>query len=158
MNYKKVSQLQEKRVAKEVKGKVTISSGAIWCQKGDVRNDNFLIECKTTKKDNYIFKLSTWDKIKKEAIKDGLKSPAMCIEFNNDSNKRFAILEIGYLDEILNYFKYCADNSEISTFFDEKQRIIYHSILSKKDYTLLTVNNTKFVIIYWDTFLRIFCN
>lgn len=47
---KKKFKNQESRVAKEVSGKVTPASGALWGSKGDVRNDLFLIECKTTKR------------------------------------------------------------------------------------------------------------
>ena len=69
---KKKSQKQEKRVADEMKARVVLASGALWGSKGDVRNDNLLMECKTTCKPYYTFKFSVWDKILKEAIKDGL--------------------------------------------------------------------------------------
>ena len=41
------SSKQEKAVAKAVGGKKTANSGATPFQKGDVRTDNWLIECKT---------------------------------------------------------------------------------------------------------------
>lgn len=41
------SNRQEKKVAKIVNGKQTANSGASAFSKGDVRNDNWLIECKT---------------------------------------------------------------------------------------------------------------
>lgn len=88
---KRNSKNQESRVAKEVLGKVTPASGALWGSKGDVRNDLFLIECKTTKKDFYSLTFTVWDKIYVEAIKDGLRIPVMCIDLNNGS-KRFAVL------------------------------------------------------------------
>ena len=54
MNEKKLqSRKQEKRVAKETKGKTTPASGAFWSAKADVRSKLFLVECKTTQKDYY---------------------------------------------------------------------------------------------------------
>ena len=56
------------------------ASGALWGAKGDVRNDEMLIECKTTDKPYYVLSATTWFKIFDEAIKDGLRVPAMCIQ------------------------------------------------------------------------------
>lgn len=80
MDVRKRSQRQEKRVAKEIGGKVTPASGALWGSKGDARASEFLVECKTTLTDKYILKAKTWLKIKEEALKDGLRTPVMCIE------------------------------------------------------------------------------
>lgn len=97
---KRNSKNQESRVAKEVSGKVTPASGALWGSKGDVRNDLFLIECKTTKKDFYSLTFTVWNKIYVEAIKDGLRIPVMCIDLNNGS-KRFAVLCTKDLDPVI---------------------------------------------------------
>jgi hypothetical protein len=78
---KKASLKQEKRVAKEVGGRATIASGALPSQKGDVRSSRFLIECKTTEKDFFTFTRKVWDKIKKEAIRDGMRYPVLSVEF-----------------------------------------------------------------------------
>lgn len=84
MNLNKLkSRKQEKRVAKEINGRTTPASGAIWSAKADVRNDLFLIECKTTEKNYYDLTFSVWDKIYREAIKDGMRIPVMCIDLNN---------------------------------------------------------------------------
>lgn len=72
-------------------GRVTPASGAMWGCKGDVRNDNYLVECKTTEKDFYSLNFNTWDKIYNEALKDGLRIPAMCIDLNNGAT-RLAVL------------------------------------------------------------------
>lgn len=53
MDVRKKSQLQEKRVASELGGRVTPASGALWGAKGDVKSDLFLAECKTTEKPAY---------------------------------------------------------------------------------------------------------
>lgn len=85
------SKKQESKVAKELRGKITPASGALWGCKGDVRSDNFLVECKTTEKDFYSLNFNTWDKIYNEAIKDSLRIPVMCIDLNNGVN-RLAVL------------------------------------------------------------------
>lgn len=89
---KRKSQKQEKRVAKEIKGLTTIASGALWGNKGDVRNDEYLVECKITKREFYILKRDVWDKIRKEAVKDGLRIPVMNIEVE-DGKYAFAVLD-----------------------------------------------------------------
>ena len=85
------SKKQENKVAKELSGKVTPASGALWGAKADVRNDIFLVECKTTGKDFYSLTYDTWNKIYKEAIKDGLRIPVMCIDLNNGKD-RYAVM------------------------------------------------------------------
>jgi hypothetical protein len=86
------SQQQEKRTAKEFKGKTQIASGALQGLKGDVRtgtvssslNENdFLIENKFTEKDRYPLKKSIWDKIEKEATRDNLRFPLMQIDIQD---------------------------------------------------------------------------
>lgn len=91
MDIRKKSQRQEKKVAKDLKGKVTIASGALYFQKGDVRNDAYLVEAKTTSKSFYSLKKSIWEKVKKEAIKDSLRIPLMHIELN-DGKQEFVII------------------------------------------------------------------
>lgn len=85
--YKKQSQKQEKSVAKKLNAKVTIASGALWGMKGDVRNDKYLIECKTTSKPYYSLTAKVWEKIEKEAIKDHGRIPLMVIDLLNGDNR-----------------------------------------------------------------------
>lgn len=80
---KKRSQKQEKLVAKSFNAKLTPASGALWGAKGDVRNDKFLIECKTTEKDFYILTAKVWEKIHEEAVKDHLRIPLMVIDLED---------------------------------------------------------------------------
>ena len=81
------SNLQEKKVAEELGGKVQIASGAL-DDKADVRSRDFLCECKTTEKDFYTLKADTWNKIQKEAYKLGL-CPIMCIQTNDEARFNF---------------------------------------------------------------------
>lgn len=88
---KRKSKDQESRVAKELSGRVTPASGALWGAKADVRNDIFLVECKTTEKDFYSLTFNTWDKVYHEAIKDSLRIPVMCIDILN-GKYRYAVM------------------------------------------------------------------
>ena len=88
---KRNSKNQESKVAKELSGRVTPASGALWGAKADVRNDTFLVECKTTEKDFYSLTFNIWDKIYHEAIRDSLRIPVMCIDLLN-GKQRYAVM------------------------------------------------------------------
>ena len=84
MNYvRKKSQKQEARTAKEFGGRVTPASGALDGAKGDVKTPLFLIENKYTDCDFYTLHANTWEKIFKEATKDGLRLPLMQIDIQD---------------------------------------------------------------------------
>lgn len=84
MSYiKKKSQRQEKRTAREFKGRTTPASGALSGIKGDVRTDKFLIENKFTDSDSYTLKFVTWNKIRMEALKDELRTPLMQVDIQD---------------------------------------------------------------------------
>lgn len=80
---KRRSQKQEKSVAKGFNAKVVVASGALWGAKGDVRNDKFLIECKTTEKDYYSITTKVWEKIEEEALKDRMRTPLLIIDLQD---------------------------------------------------------------------------
>ena len=80
---KRRSQKQEKSVAKDFNAKTVVASGALWVAKGDVRNDKFLIECKTTEKDYYSLTATVWEKIEQEAIRDHMRIPLMVIDLED---------------------------------------------------------------------------
>jgi|SRR5271170_7183615 len=77
----KVSKLQEKRAAKDYKGKVRPGSGNQWHSKGDVKAEAYLIECKTTSKASYSLKTGIMSKIMDEALLEMLV-PLLEIEFS----------------------------------------------------------------------------
>ena len=83
------SNLQEKSVAKQFGGKQVIASGALWFAHSDVRNDKFLIECKTTEKDFYTITAKVWEKICKEAVRDGLRDRLLIIDLHNNHKERY---------------------------------------------------------------------
>ncbi len=80
---KRRSQKQEKSVAKDFNARVTVASGALWGMKADVRNEDYLIECKTTEKDYYSLTATVWEKIEQEAIRDHLRTPLMVIDLKD---------------------------------------------------------------------------
>ena len=82
------SNQQEKRVAKAVSGKQTANSGATKWSKGDVRNDLFLIECKTHTEERQQFTIKKeWiDKNREEAFQMGKHHSALAIDFGDGEN------------------------------------------------------------------------
>ena len=80
---KRRSQKQEKSVAKDFNARPTVASGALWGMKADVRNDKFLIECKTTEKDYYSITTKVWEKIEDEALKDRMRTPLLIIDLQD---------------------------------------------------------------------------
>lgn len=89
------SNRQEKKVAKVVGGKQTANSGATPFSKGDVRTDNWLIECKTstTAKASFSIKREWLDKNREEAFAMGKDYNALCFDFGNGSNRYYIIDE-----------------------------------------------------------------
>lgn len=80
---KRRSSKQEKDVAKHFGGKQVISSGALWFSKADVRNDKFLIECKTTQEDFYSVTAKVWEKIQEEATRDHMRIPLLVVDLQD---------------------------------------------------------------------------
>lgn len=79
------SSKQEKKVAKAVGGKQTANSGATAFSKGDVRNDLFLIECKThtEARQQFTIKKDWIDKNREEAFQMGKRYSALAIDFGD---------------------------------------------------------------------------
>jgi hypothetical protein len=74
--------LQEERIAEDVGGRVQSGSGSSWSAKSDVRKMGDLrIEAKFTEKPEYTLKLDELLKLRDEAIKGGLETPIMQVEF-----------------------------------------------------------------------------
>ena len=98
------SQLQEKRAAKDLGGRVQPGSGASEFAKGDVRKAGQLrVECKTTGYRSYSLKLDDIIKIQSEAMNGGAEDWAMQIEFQGSvgNNKKVAVIDwYSYLDLI----------------------------------------------------------
>lgn len=75
-------QKKEKRDSQDFGGNRTRGSGNQWAAPGDIKNAQFLIECKQTAKKSYSLKSETWDKIAEEAL-FMYKYPMMSIQIKD---------------------------------------------------------------------------
>ena len=82
------SKKQENKVAKAVNGKRTANSGATAFSKGDVRTDDWLLECKTHTdfKNSFTIKHEWIDKNREEAFQMGKHHSALVIDFGDGEN------------------------------------------------------------------------
>lgn len=80
---KKMSQQQERQVAKDLGGRTVAGSGAGRTSGGgDVRlRSEIRVECKVTEKDYFVLQYSDLRKIRDQAIRGGLEQPVMMIRF-----------------------------------------------------------------------------
>lgn len=115
------SNLQEKRIAKEVSGRTVIASGSLWGSKGDVRTEDFLIECKTTQKEFYSLTAVTWKKIRTEAIKDGIRSPVMCISLYG---VEFAVADFVEFEELFDQYADTETNTASKSFMLKSHSLV----------------------------------
>ena len=81
------SNRQEKAVARKLGGRQVANSGATAFSKGDVRTDDWLIECKTAtaEKQSFSIKRSWLDKNREEAFAMRKSYNALCFDFGNGS-------------------------------------------------------------------------
>lgn len=82
------SDKQEKKVAKAINGRQTANSGATAFSKGDVKTENWLVECKTctTKKKSFSIKQEWLDKNQEEAFAMGRQYSALAFDFGTGNN------------------------------------------------------------------------
>lgn len=142
---KKKSKMQERKVAKELKGRTTPASGSIAGMKGDVRTKRFLVECKYTDKDYYKLKREVWEKIKKEALKDNLRIPLLQINIQD--------FRIAVIDE--NDFEYFSE--DINTIHDlivkgDKEITLHLDMLEDtiSDFSCVKIEDWKVFLIKYD--------
>ena len=76
------SQLQEKKMAKALGGRVQPASGALPYYKGDIKADRYLIEAKTTTKKSYTLTRALLGKIDSEA-ENIRKTPVLALSFES---------------------------------------------------------------------------
>lgn len=102
------SSKQEKAVAKRVGGKQVANSGATKFYKGDVRNDDWLIECKTkTSPSKSISIQREWlEKNEEEAFAMNKQYSALCFSFGDLHNdKNYYIVNEQTFIEMMNSLK-----------------------------------------------------
>lgn len=100
------SNKQEQKVAKTIGGKQTANSGATKWSKGDVRTDDFLIECKTCEKEKKSFSIKKeWlEKNKEEAFAMGKSYNALAFDFG-DNGKRYYVIDEKLFKQLVNYLE-----------------------------------------------------
>lgn len=99
---KRKSQKQESKTARDFGGRILPGSGAIEGMKGDARtsihsdgvfNDrDYLIENKFTESDGYVLNERTWNKIKQEALRDGMRIPLMQVDIEPSPYEKHSII------------------------------------------------------------------
>ena len=94
MNKKKISERQEKKIAKQTNGRVVPLSGGLktsaqW--KGDVNTDYEKIECKVTTLSSYKLMFNDLNKIRSQALKYG-REPVFLFEFINGAKGKYVCL------------------------------------------------------------------
>lgn len=82
---------KEDKDTKLFKAKHTPRSGGLWFAKGDSKSDTFLIENKTTEKENFTIVGKVWQKIEHEALIES-KIPILSVEFGN--KKELVVLDL----------------------------------------------------------------
>ena len=90
---RKISQIQEKRIANNIEGRMVSNSGATKFDKGDIKSLEWLIEAKTKASSSRSMTIQReWlEKIKEEALAQRKPYHAVAISFDN--KKDYFILE-----------------------------------------------------------------
>lgn len=92
------SEKTESKLAKAMKGKLTINSGATFGQ-NDIIADWCEIEAKTTSKESFSVTLKDWEKlVDKCNVK---KIPLFMIDFEGKKNREFVVMNVDDLKMIL---------------------------------------------------------
>lgn len=84
---KKIGQEFERKVQK------TINSGQLWLDKGDLKTEDYLIECKTTEKKSYRITTKLLQKLWNEAF-EANKLPMLIIGLKDENCKWMLKVEI----------------------------------------------------------------
>lgn len=149
---KRRSQKQEKSVAKSFNARPTVASGALWGMKGDVRNDKFLIECKTTEKDYYSITTKVWEKIEDEALKDRMRTPLLIIDLQDTD--RYVVFNPNQFIRQLNTYEVAphvhggCKSYRFKGYTQEDLPILFSVIplkSKKKNHILMVMKMTEFV-------------
>lgn len=153
---KYLSNKQEKRVAKDIGGRVVIASGSLWFASSDCRSEDYLIECKTTQKNSYRLTAETWEKITAEAINDGLRVPIMCIEVSGSMKAvvdKSHFSDEPHFQEIVEHLP-INDCKDVKSFLVDKNNQIM-KINTKLNQYSLTFKQRCLCVIDWEDFLEI---
>lgn len=97
------SSKQEKRVAKVFGGQRTPNSGATAFSKGDVKLENYLIECKTKTSDSQQITIhKEWlTKLREEAVFMGKPYEALMFNFGPSDTKNYVVIDEDTFKELI---------------------------------------------------------
>lgn len=100
------SKKMEEDVARRLGGRVVANSGATLMYKGDVRTEDFLVECKTVMKPQKGVTIQKeWlTKIREEAFGAGKHYSAVAIRFEPDG-KNFYVIDEPTMQELLEFIE-----------------------------------------------------
>jgi hypothetical protein len=97
---RKKSQKQEIKIAKEIKGKPTINSGAfLISDKADVKKENVRIECKRTDKQQIIIKKEWLEKLRNDCTYKDI--PVFNIEIQDENWYMVRAEEFEYIMQMI---------------------------------------------------------
>ena len=105
MNTRAFSKKQENKVAKIVKGKVVANSGATAFNKGDVRTDRILIECKTCTKEKESFSIKKDWLIKNKEEAFAMKKDYSVLAFDFGGQENYFIIDQNLFKKLVNYIE-----------------------------------------------------
>lgn len=107
MDTRHYSKKQEKRVAKNLGGKVNANSGATGFYKGDVRTDYLLVECKTATKEvkSVSIKKEWLKKLNEERFAMGKQHSILAFDFGDGEDyfiidKNLMQMLVDYLEDV----------------------------------------------------------
>jgi len=102
---REVSKNQEKKIVKAIGGKRTPNSGATAFIKGDILDENFLIEAKTCMepKGSFSIKKEWLKKMKEEQFAMSKPYSALCFDFGDEKDRFYIIDEMlfNYIKEVI---------------------------------------------------------
>jgi hypothetical protein len=99
------SDRQERRTAKNLGGKVQVSSGSSQFLKGDVVTENCLIECKTatSEKKSFSIKKEWLEKIETQSFEMGKKFPILAFDFGDCSGENYYVINERVMKQLIEY-------------------------------------------------------
>lgn len=105
MDTRHYSKKQERRVAKNLGGKVNANSGATGFYKGDVRTDYLLIECKTATKEvkSVSIKKDWLKKLDEERFAMGKQHSVLAFDFGD--GKDYYIIDDHLMGVLMDYLE-----------------------------------------------------
>lgn len=107
-NTRAYSGKQESIVAKQLGGKKVANSGATQFQKGDVRTDIMLIECKTSteEKKSFSIKREWLTKLREEAFSMGKRFYALAFNYGGFGNtENYYIIDSNTMRQLQEYLR-----------------------------------------------------